>query len=360
MSNILKIPGDHILYLTPYDQATKLHAGRIYLSLYNEYFDYSVMYGTFKGKEIESYILSNFKDSEKIHSTYSVVEDPNYGPYFHNSIIKIKDKVILDLRKDEVRICHHRDIDVQEYFEMLRNFLIQPTKESFFSVIVKSEFSDDSYSLVNFPIKDKNINIEKMYNDDFGIIDKEIKGFLAGDEKSGFILLHGKQGTGKTTYIRHLIKTIDRRFIYMPVHMATILDSPHFLPFLINYPESVLIIEDCEEIIRSRETQQSGNSGIANLLNIGDGLLSDALNMKVIITFNTNIQKIDKAILRKGRLKARYEFKELETQKVKNLMDEIGIANIEPKPMTIADIFYASELSFDTHDKQQKIGFNNK
>ena len=328
--------------------------------MYNEYFDVTVMYANFRGIELQEFILENIEGSEKIHGVYTIQDDTYFDQHFHNCIIKIKDKVILDLRKDEAHICHHRDIDVREYFHMLTRFQVQPMKEHYFSVIAKSDYAEYGYNLVNFPIKDRNVNIEKMYNDDMIPVDGEIKKFLSERDTSGFVLLHGKQGTGKTTYIRHLIKTIDSRFIYMPVHMASVMDSPHFLPFLINYPGSVLIIEDCEEIIRSRDTNQGDNSGIANLLNIGDGLLSDALNLKVIITFNTNIEKIDKAVLRKGRMKARYEFKDLETHKVEALMNELGIVGVELKPMTVADIFNASEMSFDLDDSKSRIGFGNK
>ena len=38
----------------------------------------------------------------------------------------------------------------------------------------------------------------------------EIENFLLEDNKSGLIILHGKQGTGKTTYIRHLINLGNR------------------------------------------------------------------------------------------------------------------------------------------------------
>lgn len=358
MSNLLSIPEKHLLYLTPENHTTKMHSGRVYLSLYNEYYDVSVMHGSFRGLELEEYILKNIEGSEKIHGLYSIQDNESLDQRFHNCIIRLKDKVILDLRRDEAQICHHRDIDVREYFHILGKFQVQSIKENYFSVIARSEYSEFGYNLVNFPIKEINIDIKKMYNEDMIPVNNEIIKFLGEGETNGFILLHGKQGTGKTTYIRHLIKSVDSRFIYMPVHMASAMDSPHFLPFLINFPGSVLIIEDCEEIIRSRETTQGDNSGIANLLNIGDGLLSDALNLKVIITFNTNIDKIDKAILRKGRMKARYEFKELETYKVKTLLDELHITGTEPQPMTIADVFNATSLNFEPSDEKPKIGFN--
>jgi len=57
------------------------------------------------------------------------------------------------------------------------------------------------------------------------------------------------------------------------------------------------------------------------LLNISDGLLYDCLNIQIICSFNIDIIKVDSALLRKGRLIAKYEFKELEVAKAQALSD---------------------------------------
>ena len=67
-----------------------------------------------------------------------------------------------------------------------------------------------------------------------------------------------------------------------------------------------------------------GNAGnrrcqVSALLNITDGLLSDWLNIQLICSFNSDISKIDSALMRKGRLIAKYEFKELEVEKANAL-----------------------------------------
>ena len=101
----------------------------------------------------------------------------------------------------------------------------------------------------------------------------------------------------------------------------------------------------------------SNASALSNLLNLGDGLLSDALSVNVICTFNSGLKKIDDAILRKGRLLARYEFKELEVMKARALAEKIGKnANIE-KPMTVSDIYNLEERGFE-NKPVKSIGFN--
>ena len=58
--------------------------------------------------------------------------------------------------------------------------------------------------------------------------------------------------------------------------------------------------EDAEKVIGDR--QNSGSSvGVSNLLNLSDGILGDILNIHVIATFNMDKERIDSALLRKGR-----------------------------------------------------------
>ena len=113
--------------------------------------------------------------------------------------------------------------------------------------------------------------------------------------------MHGIYGSGKTYYLRYLINQIDRKFIYLPVSLIRDLNSPQFLPFISRHPNSIIILEDCESALVPRATGTYYTSAISNLLNLGDGLLSDALQINIICTFNTGIKRIDDAILKKGR-----------------------------------------------------------
>ena len=108
------------------------------------------------------------------------------------------------------------------------------------------------------------------------------------------------RSTGKTSYIRYLTSLIDKKMIYIPPEYAHKIASPDFLTLLIANPNSILIIEDAENIVEERDGYR--NASVANLLNVADGLLSDCLNIQILCTFNAHISKIDKALLRKGRL----------------------------------------------------------
>jgi hypothetical protein len=89
------------------------------------------------------------------------------------------------------------------------------------------------------------------------------------------------------------------------------------------------------------------NTLLKTLLNLSDGILGDGLGLKFICTFNAEISKIDKAILRRGRLKYKYEFKDLTMEKTKKLCEKFGLP--EPsKPMPLCDIFNNEDNGADT------------
>ena len=93
--------------------------------------------------------------------------------------------------------------------------------------------------------------------------------------------------------------------------------------YLISNSNSILVIEDAEELIVSRD--QKRNSNLAMILNMTDGILGESLGIQIIATFNTDLKNIDPALKRKGRLKSSYEFKPLESEKANQLLKNEGL-----------------------------------
>jgi ATP-dependent 26S proteasome regulatory subunit len=123
---------------------------------------------------------------------------------------------------------------------------------------------------------------------------------------------------------------------------------------LIDNPNSILIIEDAENVIVDRDT--NGNSPVSSLLNISDGLLSDCLNIQIICTFNTDLSKVDKALMRKGRLIAKYEFKELTKDKSQKLSEKLGFDTQIKESMTLTSIYNQQEEDYQMSEAK-RIGF---
>lgn len=198
---------------------------------------------------------------------------------------------------------------------------------------------------------------EDLYNEDFYKVSDHILKRLQTERDKGIVLLHGTYGSGKTSYLRHLIKTLEKKIIYFPPDLTRELANPNFLAFIRNHTDCILIIEDAENILAKREG--GGNQAISNLLNISDGILGDALNIQLVCTFNCAVDEIDPALLRPGRLIAKYHFTELSPDRTNALITKLygdTVKATKPK-MTIAEIFSLDEERFCEEEKKIKIGF---
>lgn len=185
-------------------------------------------------------------------------------------------------------------------------------------------------------IKRTKLDLGLFYEDDFRETDETIRKRLSQKNDKGIVLLHGLPGTGKTTYLRYLVGKIRKRVLFLSPSVAGNLMNPDFIELLIDNPNTVLIIEDAENIIMDR--RHNNSSSVSNLLNVSDGLLADFLNVQLICTFNSALTTIDNALLRKGRLIARYEFGKLSIAKAQRLSDHLGFDKTISEPMTIAEI----------------------
>lgn len=215
-------------------------------------------------------------------------------------------------------------------------------------------YNRDGFSTNTLLIKTVDLNVKENYNDD--LPDDKIKEFLQAENESGLLILHGKPGTGKTTYIRNLIRELsDKDFLILDSSVFDNITDSSFIQLLLEYKDCVVILEDCESMLADRT---DGNNKMASLLNLSDGILGDAFNLKFICTFNADINRIDQALLRKGRMKVKYEFKKLSKDKVKVLSDKYKLNIPEDK---ITDMYLSDIFNYNSDNGAQKdvkkIGF---
>jgi ATP-dependent 26S proteasome regulatory subunit len=206
-------------------------------------------------------------------------------------------------------------------------------------------------------IKLTNIDIPMNYGEGFVKIHEKIVSRLNEDKGKGLVLLHGLPGTGKTNYIRHLCGQLNKEIIFIPPFMADSIASPDFITFLLEHTNSILVIEDAEKVVLDRDGDGSSRQGVSNLLNITDGLLSDCLSIQIIATFNTSRDRIDKALLRKGRLIAEWKFDALSVEDSNKLLKSIGRGDVSDKPLTLTEIYNMDEEVNVVQEDRRTIGF---
>jgi len=201
------------------------------------------------------------------------------------------------------------------------------------------------------------IDIDLHYNDDFPVVHERLVNLLQTPKSKGLVLLHGEPGTGKTTYIKLLSSLVKKDMLILPPYMTNFLTAPEFIPFLLDHRESILIIEDAERILQSREAGGDTNS-VSNILNLTDGLLADCMHIQVIATFNASKSLLDKALLRKGRLMVDYAFGKLASPKANRLLEMLGHDHRTTSAMTLADIFNLEDQTVSgDRGEGGKVGF---
>lgn len=343
----------------------------LFFAMYNEF---PSLYTYRTDEAHSSYHFDTHAILDSIKETYGEnnVELVIYTSY---NIISKKEESGLNIFVPDKQILARIEKDPGETYILYRNGNekeVEKLTEIFISHYKRPELPpnnvytvayDNSFYLNKLPTKDfSSLDTLKNYNNDFIAENDIIKNFVGVNDESGLVILHGDKGTGKSTYIRHLISSNpEKKFVYIPASMIEILSQPNFSTFLMTLQNHIIILEDCEEAIKDRKANGTPAS-VSLLLNMTDGLLSDGLGLKFICTFNDDVRNIDTALLRKGRLVSKYEFKALCTEKTNELLEELygndwksGKYDKEPisdKPLSLADIYNFYKSSYEKERKK--------
>lgn len=183
---------------------------------------------------------------------------------------------------------------------------------------------------------------------------------------NGISFFDGCPGTGKTSYIRHLICSLEstHRFYFIPHGTLDILSRPDFIDFWSSqtkhFPDRqfVVILEDAENALMRRGSDNARM--VSAILNLTDGMMADFLQIQFICTINCKITELDQALLRPGRLISHRHFRKLERKEALALADALGKSLPERDDYTLAEIFTEDEFEGIAQPKAKRtnIGFN--
>ena len=334
----------------------------IFPNLYTYRTDEAHMSYTFDTKQIMEELGQAYGDSLQlvVYTVYNIqTKKEEVGLNFVLPEKKIVGRIETSPAESYLEYTHGSEEEVEKLTEI---FLKHFRKPDLPPNNVYTVAYENGYFLNKLPTKDlSGLDVAKNYNDDFVKESNKIENFIKSDDSSGLLILHGEKGTGKSTYLRHLISTNpEKKFVYVPSSMVSILGQPNFSTFLMTLQNHVIILEDCEDAIKDRKSNGTP-AAVSLLLNLTDGLLSDGLGLKFICTFNDDVKNIDTALLRKGRLVSKYEFKLLTADKANALLEELYLEGYEngdysiypntTSPMSLANIYNFYE---DSYEKERK------
>lgn len=196
---------------------------------------------------------------------------------------------------------------------------------------------------------DNNIDINLYYSKETA---KNINKFLKKIKKTknGISVFYGDRGTGKTSIIKKISSELNKNVFFIPNNLIdqTIL-NPEFINFLTKYKDCVLVIDDFEIII---DNFNRYNSAINSINQITESLLSELVDVNIILIFNTdNISEIPE-ITESNNLIDIIKFNYLNPEESNNLANSLGRVGKYKNNSKVLDIIKGVNLT-----SKKRVGF---
>jgi hypothetical protein len=201
--------------------------------------------------------------------------------------------------------------------------------------------------------------LDLHYGSDFEEWHRDFSGKLRA-RNHGLSIFEGSPGTGKTSYLRHLMGVLkeSHRFYFIPNSTLGILTSRDFISFWAEQRRThcdrifVVILEDSDAALMTRGSDN--REQVSAILNLSDGMLGDFLRLHILCTINCSSADIDPALLRPGRLLCHRTFRRLEYPEAVRLAGSLGRELPSRREYSLAEVFAGQTVETLT---RPRVGF---
>lgn len=164
------------------------------------------------------------------------------------------------------------------------------------------------------------------------------------DSGGKLVLFHGPPGTGKSHFIRALIRSwrpwCSSYYICDPENFFG--NASYMMEVMLNAGRTeewrLFIVEDCDELVKADAKARTGQ-GLQRLLNLTDGLIGQGLRVIMLLTTNEPINVLHPAVIRKGRCLMNINFPLFSPPEASEWLRARGGRPESQEEMTLADMY---------------------
>lgn len=263
--------------------------------------------------------------------------------------------LVLSMLCSSVEQCHRY---MREIETLLSQYI--PNKQNLISYSIFQ--NDGSTSLSELYYQDSvDVNFNPVATPFIEDVDNYIDNFL--NSKAPVLILQGEAGTGKTTFVKYLLQTMQKRvqqvkedFRAMYSFDENIFYMSDFYKRIIYDDYDVLVLEDINQVLHKNQDEESLNP-INKFLSVTDGLISKY--KKIIITTNIESKShLNQALLRPGRCYDVIPFRKLEGVEIDDLCDSVAKdLHLQTESINLSEFYAKMNGAQNSKILNSRVGF---